>query len=332
MTNRRSFTEYLPAVAILVSALLLVLILCVLDLLTGPQLSFSIFYLLPIYLVTWRLGRGSGYVLSLISAVAWLIADTFEGYAHSLIPYWNMVVRLAFFLLTAHLVSALKTAEHRRRALERIFYHDILNVAGSIRGFAELLQTHPDIEKKDIYHWLQVAAEQSIDQIENQRALASAEHGDLSVEPTVLNSIEIVRQVIQFYRHHPAGKHRDILLDRNAEGITFTSDQALIHRILGNLAKNALEASPAGKPVVIGCRSQDDGVEFSVHNFGVVPEPVRNHIFRISVTTKGAGRGLGTYSIHVLSRCLKGKASFTSSEEEGTTFRVWFPLEYQKNA
>jgi len=30
--------------------------------------------------------------------------------------------------------------EQRRRALERIFFHDVLNTAGGLRGFAELLQ------------------------------------------------------------------------------------------------------------------------------------------------------------------------------------------------
>jgi sensor histidine kinase regulating citrate/malate metabolism len=97
------------------------------------------------------------------------------------------------------------------------------------------------------------------------------------------------------------------------------------------MVKNALEASRSGEPVIIGCSAADGGVEFSVHNSGAVPRDVRDRIFTRSVSTKGAGRGLGTYSIHVLSRYLKGKASFTSSEEEGTTFRVWFPGEYQKN-
>lgn len=332
MANRHSFGEKLPAPAILTFALLLLLLLSFIDLLTGPRISFSIFYLLPIYLVTWRLGRWPGFTLSLLSAIAWLIADTVEDYSHSLIPYWNSLVRLAFFLLTTYLVSELKIAEQRRRALERIFYHDILNVAGSIRGFAELLQAYPETDKKEIYHWLQAAAEQSIDQIETQRALAAAEHDELPVEPTVLNSLEIIRQTVQFYRYHPAGKNRPILIAPDAEGITFTGDQVLVNRILGNMVKNALEASPAEKPVTISCGPVDAGVEFSVHNSGVIPVDVRDQIFTKSVTTKGAGRGLGTYSIHVLSRYLKGKASFSSYEEEGTTFRVWFPGEYQKNA
>jgi signal transduction histidine kinase len=330
MANRRSFREIFPVLATVALAVLLVLLLSFIDILTG-EISFSIFYLLPIYLVTWRLGRWPGFAFSLFSAIAWLIADNIEDYTFTLVHYWNALVRLAFFLLTVYLVSALKITEQRRRALEKIFYHDILNVAGSIRGFAELLQAHPDIDKKEIYHWLQAAAEQSIDQIETQRAIAAAEHDELPVEPTLLNSLEIISQTVQFYQYHPEGKNRHIRIAPDAEGINFTGDQTLVNRILGNMVKNALEASRSGGPVTIGCSPVDGGVEFRVHNAGDIPMGVREQIFTKSVSTKGSGRGLGTYSIHVLSRYLKGKASFSSSEEEGTTFRVWFPGEYKKN-
>jgi len=330
MATRRSFLENLSAPVTIASALLLVLLLSFLDLVTG-KLSFSVFYLAPIFLATWRLGRWPGFAFSLLSATAWFFVETIEDEFFSLIPLWNTLVRLAFFLLTTYLISELKIAEQRRRSLERIFYHDILNVAGSIRGFAELLQSHPETDKKEIYHWLQIAAEQSIDQIETQRALAAAEHNELPVESTPLDSMEIVRQTIQFYRYHPAGKNRQLLMASEAENVSFTSDQVLIDRILGNMVKNALEASPAGKPVTIGCGPANGGVEFSVHNTGVIPRGMRDKIFTKSATTKGTGRGLGTYSIHVLSNYLKGMASFSTSEEEGTTFRVWFPGEYPKN-
>jgi signal transduction histidine kinase len=57
-----------------------------------------------------------------------------------------------------------------------------------------------------------------------------------------------------------------------------------------------------------------------------MPRDVQLQVFQRFFSTKGAGRGLGTYSIRLLTeRYLKGNVSFTSSPEEGTTFRVCYP-------
>jgi signal transduction histidine kinase len=50
-------------------------------------------------------------------------------------------------------------------------------------------------------------------------------------------------------------------------------------------------------------------------------------IFSRSFSTKGVGRGLGTYSIKLLTeRYLGGRADFVSNREDGTVFRVRLPL------
>ncbi|MFA7348153.1 MAG: ATP-binding protein, partial [Desulfurivibrionaceae bacterium] len=59
---------------------------------------------------------------------------------------------------------------------------------------------------------------------------------------------------------------------------------------------------------------------------GCMPENVQLQIFQRSFSTKGTGRGLGTYSIKLLGeRYLKGRVSFTSTPEKGTTFRFRCP-------
>lgn len=64
------------------------------DYLTGTEFSFSIFYLIPISLLAWRVGKRAGIVISTVSAASWLAADVLSGrsYAHPTIPYWNTVV------------------------------------------------------------------------------------------------------------------------------------------------------------------------------------------------------------------------------------------------
>ena len=52
----------------------------------------------------------------------------------------------------------------------------------------------------------------------------------------------------------------------------------------------------------------------------------RLQVFQRSFSTKGSGRGLGTYSMRLLTEhYLRGSVGFTSSAAEGTTFFASYP-------
>lgn len=107
------------------------------DYLTGAELSFSIFYLLPILAVTWYLNRIWGIILSISGASIWITSDiyTHAGYSHFLLPYWNGFVRLAFFLAFTYLVSRTKTGWDMEKNISRT---DPLTGIRNLRSFYEL--------------------------------------------------------------------------------------------------------------------------------------------------------------------------------------------------
>ncbi len=75
----------------------LVVVVAACDYLVGTEVSFSIFYLLPISVTSWYVGRWWGLLVSLISAATWLANDTWFGghpYSEAWIPYWNTAMRL----------------------------------------------------------------------------------------------------------------------------------------------------------------------------------------------------------------------------------------------
>jgi signal transduction histidine kinase len=116
----------------------------------------------------------------------------------------------------------------------------------------------------------------------------------------------------------------------DSHDVTIESDPSILRRVLRNMLMNALEASHPDETIEVGCRDHGDEVEFWVHNPGVMPEPVRLQIFQRSFSTKGAGRGLGTYSIKLLSeRYLKGAVTFHSTKQEGTRFFARYPKRLQ---
>ena len=86
--------------------LLILVVLGIIDLATGYEYSFSVFYLLPISIAAWYDQYKTTVITILLSAITWLIADTNAGhpYSNSIIPFWNALVRLGFFSIVAFLL------------------------------------------------------------------------------------------------------------------------------------------------------------------------------------------------------------------------------------
>ncbi len=49
-----------------------------LDIISGAEISMSIFYLVPVSIATWYGGRRSGIIFGVISAVIWFLVDNYE--------------------------------------------------------------------------------------------------------------------------------------------------------------------------------------------------------------------------------------------------------------
>ena len=111
----------------------------VIDFLTGGELAFSLFYLIPIVLVTWFSGRNLGLVMSVTSAITWFAADVLTGqsYSHPVFRFWNAAIRLGFFLIVTFLLQALKGLESEKEQARL----DDLTGAGNRRLLFEVGQT-----------------------------------------------------------------------------------------------------------------------------------------------------------------------------------------------
>jgi diguanylate cyclase (GGDEF)-like protein len=109
------------------------------DYLTGYDIAFSVFYLGPVALAAWYGTRQDGFFISVLSSVVCVMADLSAGhlYTHYMIGIWNGLVHLAFLLISAALLGALRT----RFSVERLLAStDGLTGALNSRAFAERLQ------------------------------------------------------------------------------------------------------------------------------------------------------------------------------------------------
>jgi diguanylate cyclase (GGDEF)-like protein len=91
------------------------------DYFTGYELSFSIFYLLPVSIAAWFGSKNTGLIISCYSAVVWFLVDHFAGhlYSNAAIPFWNSFVRLSFFILITLLIAEIKIRLQKETQLAR---------------------------------------------------------------------------------------------------------------------------------------------------------------------------------------------------------------------
>ena len=89
-----------------------IVVIGMLDYVTGYRLSFSIFYIIPVALMGWIVSRKVGWVLALFAAIIWFLADVLarQQIMSYLIISWNAFVRMTLFVIMVEGASRLKRA------------------------------------------------------------------------------------------------------------------------------------------------------------------------------------------------------------------------------
>jgi signal transduction histidine kinase len=216
--------------------------------------------------------------------------------------------------------------EQRRRLLERMFFHDVLNSAGGLHNLLRLLPKLSTAQAASLTHSAEHLAAQVVEEIQAQRDLAAAERGDLVAREQDVAIGPLLDDTVALYQNHTVAEGKKIALEAASEPARLVTDPLLLRRVLGNLLKNALEASEHGDVVALRFSHPKRPV-FEVHNEAVMSTAVKLQIFQRSFSTKGGhGRGVGTYSARLLTeRLLGGELTFESEPGRGTTFVVKLP-------
>jgi signal transduction histidine kinase len=219
--------------------------------------------------------------------------------------------------------------QKRRRSLERLFFHDILNTTSGFRVYLDILGRETlEENSRRLVGRLAAICSTLEEEIKGQRVMLSAESGTLQVQHNLVESTSLAEQLVSQWEGLEVARGRKIALAPFLESVTFVADDSLVKRILSNMAKNALEASPEGAVVTLGINAEKgERVRFSVHNPTVMEPAVQGQVFRRYFSTKGKDRGLGTWGMRLLAEdYLGGSVTFTSAVPRGTTFVLMLPL------
>jgi len=228
-----------PRGVLIAIALVMIGSLGVLDHLTGYEISFSIFYLIPIFLVSWYTPRPVGLSIAALAACVWMAVDLSAGHLYSsrFIPPWNALVRFGFFVIIVFLLTHLKTVLERETELARI---DPLTGVLNSRAFRELLRR--DLELANRHQTPSSLLYLDVDDFKRVNDTLGHEAGD-----EVLRSI--ARGLVETVRHSDLvgrlGGDEFVVFLPLAD---YSSAETVIQKLQAGLSQVRL---PDGRPVAV---------------------------------------------------------------------------------
>lgn len=243
----------------------------------------------------------------------------------------NLQVWTSPFSVSGHalvLNSVLDIAHEKAlRGYERIFFHDILNALTGIKGLHDIFLLELGDRFADELKLLHGAVQSVRDIIESHKDFLDVEAREYQARPSRFDAAVLLDKLAGLCQAFNSGHNKALVISPDQASLFLTADRRIVERILVNMIKNALEASAPGDTVTIACTAdRDGGVVFRVHNQAVMSDEGKLRVFEKGFSTKGAGRGFGTYSMRLFAEtCLEGTVRFTSEHGAGTTFYLELP-------
>ncbi|OGS06954.1 MAG: hypothetical protein A2270_00775 [Elusimicrobia bacterium RIFOXYA12_FULL_51_18] len=251
-----------------------ILMLCVvayLDHVTGTDISFSIFYLVPVLFTAWHTDETFAIVASLIAATIWLIMDTVLGgktYPHHLIPYWNALVRASFFLISGVLLVRLRmalrdalTSSKLKAEMMSIVSHEFNNSLVSINLASTLLEEDDgdniSEHRRKLYGILTQTHRAMTRTVKTFLANARLDAGKFTLERKPIKLREIVKHSLDIIKPLGEEKGVEIITDFPDIPIPLEADPDALSLVMGNLIGNAIKYTPTGGHIIVAIKMED---------------------------------------------------------------------------
>ena len=119
------------------------------------------------------------------------------------------------------------------------------------------------------------------------------------------------------------GRNHDIRFSGDSS-LRAVVDASGLEQAVGHLLQNAVEASPAGKPVIVRVAQADASVIVTIadQGCGMDGDFIRNRLFQPFASTKAGGFGIGSFEARSLIAAMGGRLSVDSRPGHGTTFTI----------
>lgn len=215
--------------------------------------------------------------------------------------------------------------------------HDLRNPIGNILTTASLLEMEIseklDEGQKKLLKAIMDLGEFGLRLLDDLLQISHIESGKYSLEVSVINLSQIIRENIDINRLFANNKEKEIIFHQPDAIANARADKHALNQILNNLISNAIKYSPRGIPVEIGIIPSDDFQTVYVKDYGEgIPLEEQDKIFlpfetgSVKATENEKSTGLGLWIVNMLVHKLSGKIWLKSSPGEGTVFYFSLPV------
>ena len=337
-----------PGALGIVLSIAFVLVVGVIDHLTGPGVSLAPFYVMPVVLATWTGGRAWGLGVAGLAALATRIADPLD-HASVLVHSWNAIVWFVVLAAIVWLVDALQaTMRSQRRKLAdeteladdlrqqndmkntllHAVSHDLKGPLAGVLGAMQTIRRADKLhltekEMEDLYGVIEQAGSKAARLVEDLLDLDRLDRGQLEPQREATDVAQIAARLageLPTLAGHP------VRVDGPA--VLVDVDPTMTERIVENLLNNAARHTPPGTPIHVGVIDHPDGIELLVEDEGPgVPNDIKAAIFepfRQGESARG-GVGIGLSLVGRFAELHGGAAHVEDRDGGGARFVVSLP-------
>jgi len=219
--------------------------------------------------------------------------------------------------------------------------HDFNNLLTVIRGYSDLILTHP-VEKETVLNRVK-QIDKACERAERLTHQLLAFGRRQILKPRTINLNTLISNQKKIITH-VTGESIELLCNLAPDLGHTRADPSQIEQVIMNLAINAREAMPQGGKLILETRNADiDGNTMRQHpeaktgryvmlavsdNGHGMDKEIQTHIFEPFFTTKSEneGAGLGLATVYGIIKQSGGFIWVYSEPKYGTTFRIYLPL------
>ncbi|MFO7368920.1 MAG: HAMP domain-containing sensor histidine kinase [Bacteroidales bacterium] len=338
------------------SSFLMIGLIGMIDYYTGPEFSFSIFYILPIAgLAIYRNTRHVSLLInSLFASAVWFMAEYYSrDYSHIVFPLWNAFMRFVIFFSFGLLLLYLKikqfnllaaninltTLNEEKNLIIGTAAHDLRNSVGGIYSYSRIiLDEHkhnlpPDVV--EAIEYLHSVSSSTLDALTELLDISKIESGKVLLSKERHNYIKFIKHHIALYKLIANNKNIRIHLSIFTDDFCFLFDKNYLGEVIDNLLSNAIKYSDPDSEVTVRVSLKDDHhVLTEVIDQGEgIQRNEQNKLFNYYQTTSTqptAGEtstGLGLAIAKKIVTLHQGEIGLRSIPDQGSTFFYTLPVE-----
>lgn len=159
------------------------------------------------------------------------------------------------------------------------------------------------------------------------------EAGELYLQAKTCSVMPVLKRAVEEMSPFAQQQNIDLQLQVSSMDYCINVDEGRYTQTLINLLSNAIKFSPAGTAVVVNAVLHDGKVRVSIKDSGPgIPEEFQPELFKrftqydASDTKSAGGSGLGLNISYGLVSLMGGALSYETSQADGTSFYIDFPL------